>query len=335
MSKKRYEELDILRGLAITGVILIHVTTDLVENIPLALFLNQISRFAVPGFLFLSGIGLTLANKLNQGYLNFLIDRFTPYFGQYLIWSLIYYLFSSETFNGIEFIINFLLGTNYYHLYYVPIIIVFYLLYPLLLKIGRSLSGLFVTFLITLTNYLISIFYNVEILSVNQNIFNWLFYFVLGIWFAQNCSQKIDFLKQNRKLITGLFISAILVSFSTSFYMIDTSTVDIDLATTSMRPSIILFSISVFLFIMSINWRIQTIKKSIIYLSKYSYGMYLSHAFILALFRTRYLRFVSNSFSAYIYILIGFIVGFSLSILYSKMWTILSDHISKKIRTRK
>lgn len=50
---KRYENFDSLRGIAIIGVVLIHITAPLtVENNFIGLLLNQLSRFAVPVFFY-------------------------------------------------------------------------------------------------------------------------------------------------------------------------------------------------------------------------------------------------------------------------------------------
>lgn len=54
---KRFENFDYLRGFAMIGVVLIHITAPLVSSGDLWSWLfNQLSRFAVPVFFLLSGI---------------------------------------------------------------------------------------------------------------------------------------------------------------------------------------------------------------------------------------------------------------------------------------
>src|SRR5699024_12452122 len=63
----RYEKFDILRGFAIIGVVLIHITAPLAtDGDVFSIIVNQMSRFAVPVFFFLSGWGLTAAKSYEK-----------------------------------------------------------------------------------------------------------------------------------------------------------------------------------------------------------------------------------------------------------------------------
>ncbi|NFE81275.1 acyltransferase family protein, partial [Clostridium sporogenes] len=66
--KKRIESMDILKSLSTLAVIMIHVSASAINNsqfdtniYKFSLILNQLSRFSVPVFIFLSGMGLTLS----------------------------------------------------------------------------------------------------------------------------------------------------------------------------------------------------------------------------------------------------------------------------------
>ena len=278
--KKRYMELDILRGLAIVGVLLIHITASLVSSESgFSLFINQASRFAVPAFVFLSGLGLTIAKKLDKGYLPFLKNQISKLLILYVGWSFVYYIISADTFNLSEFFGNLLIGSNHYHLYYVPLIISLYLLYPVLLKIGKSNLGLITSLAVTIVSQVIDLNTDAFIFNEQLNLFSWVFYFVLGIWFAHNIGQKIDFLKKHRKPITALSIMSLIGIYVESYLLMDQIELTVGISTSSTRPSNIIFSV---LFIMMVfSWKNYPAKTLLAKLSKHSYGIYLSHVFIL------------------------------------------------------
>ncbi len=79
---KRIVAMDLLRALSTIAVILIHVTGTILYNsnnksltYNFSLILNQLSRFSVPAFIFLSGFGLTLSYKKESKYLNYISHR--------------------------------------------------------------------------------------------------------------------------------------------------------------------------------------------------------------------------------------------------------------------
>jgi probable poly-beta-1,6-N-acetyl-D-glucosamine export protein len=155
-NKPRLEYLDVYRALAIMAVITIHVTSFPMVNLPSGTWqqwfyqiLNGASNFAVPSFLFLSGLVLfynyyhrTQGNKswIAQFYKKRLMYILIPY----VLWSFFYYASvqymtgSSVVGNLDAFLLKLLDGKNYTHLYYFIIILQFYVLFPLLLKLARN-----------------------------------------------------------------------------------------------------------------------------------------------------------------------------------------------------
>lgn len=312
---KRYDELDVLRGLAIIGVILIHVTSGLVQD-SFVLFINQASRFAVPVFLLLSGLGLTISNKLKQGYFRFLWQQLSKILGLYLVWSIIYYTISSESNSIIGFMKGFVLGTNQYHLYYVPLIIFLYMIYPLLLKIVKNIYGLVSILVITVLSQVASLWTGLETLNHMLNVFNWLFYFALGIWIAYNFEGKVNRIKQRRTLIFLLFTIMLVVLFSESYFSIEN--LGIGAATASTRPTVILFSVLFVFLILSMNWKNNLLKGPVLKLAQFSYGIYLSHVFVLIGFEWLYDK-IEFSMSSILYTGIAFIIVTMLSVVITKV----------------
>lgn len=315
--KKRYLELDILRAMAIMGVLLIHISgrvipsnNGMIEDI--ALFINQSSRFAVPVFLILSGWGLTISNSLKDGYLSFVRKRILKIVILYIIWSIIYYTATVNSFDVIDFIKRFILGSNYYHLYYVPLIIIFYLIYPWVLKIGKSNLGLIFILVITILSQEADIITGIDLFNNAKNIFNWIFFFALGSWLANDYDSKIEKLQKYRLIIIVLFITTLSAVFFESYLSINK--IGKEMSTTSMRPSIIMLSVLFLTTFLSINWKDSFLIKPLLNLSTLAYGVYLSHALILSIFDKVYVK-LGFSMESVLYIVTAFIVVLFMSIL--------------------
>lgn len=205
---KRIEELDFARVIAMLGVIVIHVTAEYVYapsgfmlfNMNLAFLMNQMVRFAVPLFVLLSGMSLGLSGR-TETVSAFYKKRFAKIGIPYLIWSLVYILYSHREALGLLFsgeLISlpdlfrfFLHGKAAPHLYFILILLQLYLLYPLLKRCVQAtpLATLLLAFAMT---YLVQMSYDIPQLRVLliprilephlARLFpTWIFYFVLGM----------------------------------------------------------------------------------------------------------------------------------------------------------
>lgn len=135
---------DLMKIMAAIAVIIIHVTAGPSSKLPtgsfnhlIAVFLNAWTLFAVPCFIILSGLALSLGyhNKSIE-YIPFVTRRCKVVLIPYLIWAFAYhglYLATGvRSFSWHGLFIAIILGKANYHLYFVPIILQLYLLYPLL-----------------------------------------------------------------------------------------------------------------------------------------------------------------------------------------------------------
>lgn len=137
--EKRYDSgVDALRTISILAVLLIHTTTRTIGTahndlalVPWSLFLNQISRFAVPLFFLISGFVLELSYPFHANYFVFLKRRFARILIPYIAWSAIYYYFV-YTQHSLSFFQSLPSGNASYQLYFIPSLLVFYLLFPLI-----------------------------------------------------------------------------------------------------------------------------------------------------------------------------------------------------------
>ncbi|ENK0838469.1 acyltransferase [Clostridium botulinum] len=288
--KKRIESMDILKSLSTLAVIMIHVSASAINNsqfdtniYKFSLILNQLSRFSVPVFIFLSGMGLTLSYNKKESYLKYELHRLNKVVPEYLLWSSIYYFFIMERKGLRELLVGCAGGDIYYHLYFVPIIIIFYIMFPLFFNFFKTNLALILSFLVNISfttfNYLN---YNANLpLSMGiETLFNWIFYFILGINIGKKFFNMEAKIKSYRKFIT---ISTVTISFLfilESFYSI-IITKDLEHATTFIRPAVIVYSTFFIFFIVALDWKDSFFSKMSIFISKHSYIIYLSHPFIL------------------------------------------------------
>jgi surface polysaccharide O-acyltransferase-like enzyme len=142
----RNRAMDALRTAAILAVILIHTTSRTIESVymnlpkvPLSLLLNQVSRFAVPLFFLISGFVLELSYRDDIGYFTYLKKRAGKIFLPYVFWSFIYYQFV-YTQHDMGFLQTLIGGNSSYQLYFIPPLLLFYLIFPLLHKLYRWIS---------------------------------------------------------------------------------------------------------------------------------------------------------------------------------------------------
>lgn len=143
-------EVDLLRGFGALAVITIHLSATYVNypsNSLIYLFfgiLNKICHFAVPLFLFISAFGL-MFQTIRKGDLyneQFYTKRLGSVVWSYLFWSIVYLLYYnasgtielvSPTEAPMEFLGKYLLlGKSCYHLYFMPVLIQFYLIFPII-----------------------------------------------------------------------------------------------------------------------------------------------------------------------------------------------------------
>jgi peptidoglycan/LPS O-acetylase OafA/YrhL len=156
--KSKLLELDIVRAIAILAVLTIHGTSEATVELPVGsisqavyLAINKLSNFAVPLFIFLSGVVLFyryIDDWSGKQAVTFYLKRVKQILFPYLIWSAFYYLYNQWIFyreqfhwNTAEFLDLLPWADASYHLYFMVIIVQFYVLFPLLVTLCRMWSG--------------------------------------------------------------------------------------------------------------------------------------------------------------------------------------------------
>lgn len=153
---KKRPELDIIRGVAIVAVLVIHATAQGTVDLPihgkaqaLYLALNKISNFAVLTFLWLSALVLFYRYyptwRAKDSW-TFYRKRIQYIVVPYLIWSFFYHVYNpwiTDSGNGRwvnwpVFFQDLRWGDAGYHLYFIVIIVQFYVLFPLLITLAKG-----------------------------------------------------------------------------------------------------------------------------------------------------------------------------------------------------
>lgn len=215
----RLEQIDILRAIAITAVIIIHSIS--INIIPFLAFqpqlniliaIDQLMRFSVPFFFAISGY-LLAAKYLNSKleFASFFKKRAFRLIPPYLLWSAIIYFclnfFFHET-SPYNFLQIIFFGRADYDLYFIPALFYTYLLFPLILFFFKkwplltlicsfSLSANVIIFTDLVRKGLLSVPFNWT--DQQQYVFplTWIFYFVLGIFLKQQQNRRIHFEQEN------------------------------------------------------------------------------------------------------------------------------------------
>lgn len=159
MKKPKLFELDLVRAIAILAVLIIHATANATVELqwgtshtaPFYLALNAFSVFAVPVFVFLSGLVLfyQYADSWNgKQILGFYGKRIQFILVPYLVWSFAYYVVyqwmnnKTITIDWADFASKLVWAEIGYHLYFMIIIMQFYLLFPILMTLVQRFSWL-------------------------------------------------------------------------------------------------------------------------------------------------------------------------------------------------
>jgi len=225
---------NILKGVAISAVILLHTLSSLPAetyttspNRNFFIVIDQLCRFSVPLFIALSGYGLAKRYQhKHPGLREFFQRRVLKLLPLYILWSgVLFFLFSlelswqvkHETVSIFAFLKKLWQGGVDYHLYFVPLIFQMYVIFPLIFflqarKDDRKklviLGGGFALQLAAFMYFAQFFRYNPDLpFSTDQkqysSIFSWIFYFIQGIFFAQ-----VEISRKRKEKLAVLFAVA-------------------------------------------------------------------------------------------------------------------------------
>jgi surface polysaccharide O-acyltransferase-like enzyme len=332
MTKSRIDEVDVLKGIAIIAVLMIHTTGSAVSTLYkssisylIFAFINRFSQFAVPAFIFASSMLLMYNYSDGDNWKLFYKKRFKNVLLPYIVWTMIYgiylYVIYNEPLKSILTVENLFFGGMFYHLYFIVIIVQLYLLFPILLYIYKCISKNTYTVVLSIVlfqmidvivyRYFISKFFqNSSLLFIT-----YISFIIAGIYVGENIREWGKY--YHKKWLNSFF--AVIV-FGYLF-------VDISLKVFANKPiNLHLYNIyyytytlvtSLFFFALStkiLNY--HALSGLLTSTGKLSFGIYLSHPLFLDI--AKHFLTTGNQYLYDIYILLIFIMIYAISYFFAK-----------------
>jgi surface polysaccharide O-acyltransferase-like enzyme len=284
--KKSYFWVDFLKSLAAFAVIILHVSVPFAGHIEKAEwfagnFYDSLTRFCVPIFVMVSGVLLLgKSEKLSV----FLQKRFLRLLLPFAFWSVIYLAlkinYNLSTSEILSFSIRLFKEGAEYHLWYIYMIIGLYLLVPILNK--WILNSTKIELIYFLSIWLFVILLSLPIINkfftrIDFRYFSgYIGYLILGYFLYH-------FVHLKKRFAFTIFVLAVLCTYVATYYLSLKSGTFAKKYYEYLSINVVLASVGIFMVCKDIMVKNQWVQKSIAFISKYSYGIYLSHVFVLLL----------------------------------------------------
>lgn len=310
----RVHNIEYMRGLAMFGVIAIHVGSQAAEapavlSPHLFLFLEIFSRFCVSLFFFVSAFGLFSSHPLDKpmAYGKYYKRRIEAVLIPYLVWSLFYIAVMppitdpDELLSSIPWLLFF--GIGAYHLYFMVILIWFYIFFPLWRAFfARSDAFVFPAILLLFPLQYWFNQYSTQVFSLSSvsdfwrpffyyRLHTWplhyLFPFFLGAFAATRRTWWNRFIGRQHLFIVAFFAAAAYWLASDYYALLATGapleTAANTLQQLSLPGSTFFVAATLLLYLILAPSRLlQPLQQLFSYLSKHSYAVYLVHPLMLA-----------------------------------------------------
>ena len=320
--RERIGELDVLRALAFLAVVLQHslgiyirsADVQLSESTMLGMLFN-LSKFAVPTFVFLTGLTLLYNYYEKVDYPRFIWKRALEILLPYALWCFVYEVYLNQWHPpafSLEWAMQFgrdvLLGDEYYHLWFIPMTFQFYLLYPVLLwvfkqarRLTTTRAGLWMVIALLLAAYGWLMWFTIYriggghvhpttwfgkilIRFLDMNFVWWSGYFFLGGIAGVALHRWREFVTRsvawNGFLFVGLFLWVGFELMRSTYH----GPVNLNFST-SLKPSMFFYTVSEVLLLYGLSMAIASnggwFHQAFAFFGKHSYGAYLAHAMIL------------------------------------------------------
>lgn len=276
---------DILRGIAIIGVVLIHslailYTADQDSSLFLgAAVFRQMLNFSVPLFIFISGYFLYGKNLGTKDlYFSFVRKQCSKVLIPLTVWSLFYLLLQAvEGIAPKTLLAKFIFFQAQVPFYFIALIVQYYLLLPFLKKLATK-SGLIIAGIISSASCII--IYYVRFMTeiqlhtlLSTGVFPiWMVFFVLGLYIRKNgVRAKVESL-----ILVSLI--GIILSIVETIYVLK-MTGDFSAAISQVKLSSFMFSLA---FIQLLTLLVSSKRSKVFeYIGTISFGIFFSHMFFI------------------------------------------------------
>jgi peptidoglycan/LPS O-acetylase OafA/YrhL len=232
--KERSEAIDFVRGLAMTGIVMIHVDsyfqffhpTD--ELIGFTRSMANLSRYSVPVFIISSGFFLSWKG-VKEYWKPKVIQLIIPY----LVIAIIGYFVKYPIQDGVILDLGYrlIVGKVFEPYYYVSLLVQFYIVYSLFFRKIQDWSpnqllalGVFATVLNILSNHLLMPISDIGRALENISFTNFIFFFVFGLITKKHFLDTDSYLSRMNSepwrytLLGTLFTYSVLIVFVSIFY---------------------------------------------------------------------------------------------------------------------
>ena len=356
MKKKYLLSIEYIRGISMLGVVAIHIGSQYLSNPTPNLFLLAIyeivSRFSVPIFFFISAFGLFYKINLDENfdYIKFLRRRFKAVLIPYLIWSVLYIVHDNffygsgiPNFNYALEILFF--GLAKYQLYFLVILIWFYLLMPLWIKILKIITPkLFLLLLIAqiifdyFSSYSVALYeFTISLPDdsllklflmwrMNYLVLHYAFIFLLGGFLAIHSEKFFAWISANKKIIFAGFFATLIILLGYFYYLVlikNFSPIAAINTAHQLSPPGIFYTIaaSIFFFMLFENFRFKKFyRETFSILGKNSFFIYLFHPLAITYINLLFakLNLIITATNSIIFYLLTILISLAASLIWKK-----------------
>jgi surface polysaccharide O-acyltransferase-like enzyme len=335
MTERNYA-IDFIRLVAILAVVTIHIGSAFLDRLtvfsPSFYFIygvNLAVRFGVPLFFCISGYLLAARYADIKSPLLFYKKRAFKIVPPYIIWCLIYFFLvfpPKSEITSAKFLTNLLTGDFSYQLYFIPAIILLYLIFPLLILTKRIfLKPQFIILLAVLEVVILAFMFikndNAYISSPLKHAAYNLLPFLIGMYLAINKIDIYAFVKKRVAIIFALAFALWMMIFYESYiHMKDPSTMAY--LKNYWKVNVLFYGVTIGgLFYYVFERFLKNYGTKIAYVSRYSFGVFFVHVAIVQIFLKHVIDPLELYSVFYYFATLGIIItaSFAFSIILSRV----------------
>ncbi|MGF7400747.1 acyltransferase [Thermoanaerobacterium thermosaccharolyticum] len=333
MTKSRLDEVDVLKGISIIAVLMIHTTGSAVSTLDkssisylIFAFINRFSQFAVPAFIFASAMLLMYNYGDGCDWKSFYKKRLKNVLLPYISWTIIYgiylYVIYNEPLKSILTVENLFFGGMFYHLYFIVIIVQLYILFPILLYIYKCISKniymvVLSIVLLQIADVIVFKYFISKFFQYSSFLFiTYISFIIAGMHIGENMHEWEKY--YDKKWLNSFFavivFGYLFVDISLKVFankQINSNLYNIYYYAFTLLASLFFFTLSMKI----LNY--HALSGLLINTGKLSFGIYLSHPLFLDVLK-HFLN-TGNQYLYDIYIMITFIIIYVISYLFTKL----------------